>query len=81
LLLRTLSLLPTQLGNSPWQVDYDDYRETGSGVKFPFVIRMIPGTSNAVLARQSTIRVEKIQENVPIDGDKFAKPQSRKPAP
>jgi Photosynthetic reaction centre cytochrome C subunit len=80
LLLRRQSLLPTQLGNSPWQVDYDDYRETGGGVKFPFVIRLIPGTSNSVLARQSTIRVVKIQDNDPIDPDKFAKPQSKKPA-
>lgn len=79
LLLRTLTLLPTQLGNSPWQVDYDDYRDTGSGVKVPFVIRMIPGTSASVLARQSTIRIEKIEDNVPIDADKFAKPQSKKP--
>src|SRR3984893_14852250 len=29
--------------------------QTGSGVKFPFVIRMLPGTSAAVPARQSTI--------------------------
>jgi photosynthetic reaction center cytochrome c subunit len=78
LLLRRLTLLPTQLGNSPWQVDYDDYRDTGSGVKFPFVIRMIPGTSAAVLARPSTIRVEKVQDNAPIDGGKFANPQSKR---
>jgi hypothetical protein len=78
LLLRRLILLPTQLGNSPWQVDYDDYRDTGSGARFPFVIRMIPGTSNSVLARQSTIRVEKIQDNVPIDSDRFSKPQAKK---
>ena len=49
-----------------------------SGVKFPFVIRMIPGTSAAVLASQSTIHVEKIEDNVPIDVGKFAKPQSKK---
>lgn len=77
LLLRRLTLLPTELGNSPWQVDYDDYRDAGSGVKVPFVIRMIPGTSAAVLAKQSTIRVSKIQENVPMDAGKFAKPQSK----
>jgi photosynthetic reaction center cytochrome c subunit len=77
LLLRRLILLPTQLGNSPWEVDYDDYRDTGSGVKFPFVIHMIPGTSAAVLSRQSTIHIEKIEENVPIDDGRFAKPQSK----
>jgi hypothetical protein len=53
-------------------------QEPGSGVKFPFVIRMIPGTSAAVLAGQSTIHVETIEGNVPIDGGKFAKPQSKK---
>ena len=77
LLLRRLTLLPTELGNSPWQVDYDDYRDAGSGVKVPFVIRMIPGTSASVLARQSTIRISKIHENVPMDAGKFAKPQSK----
>jgi hypothetical protein len=37
--------------------------QTGSGVKSPFVIRMLPGTSAAVPARQSTIHVENVQEN------------------
>jgi len=77
LLVRRLTLLPTELGNSPWQVDYDDYRDAGNGAKIPFVIRMIPGTSAAVLAKQSTIRVAKVQENVAIDAAKFAKPQSK----
>jgi hypothetical protein len=55
--------------------------QTGSGVKFPFVIRMLPGTSAAAPAGQSTIQVENVQENVPIDDGTFAKPHSKIPVP
>ena len=44
LLLRKITVLPSQLGDSPFQVDYDDYRVTNGGVRFPFTIRMTPGT-------------------------------------
>ena len=45
LLLRKQTVLPTPIGDSPFQMDFDDYRDTGSGVKFPFLIHMSP--SNA----------------------------------
>ena len=80
LLLRRLTLQPTPFGNTPTQVDYDDYRDAGKGVKLPFIIRMTPGSAGAVLAVTSTIRVQKVEENAPIDDSKFVKPQS-KPAP
>jgi outer membrane lipoprotein-sorting protein len=81
LLLRRLTLQPTPFGSTPTEVDYDDYRDAGSGAKLPFVIRMTPGSAGAVLAVNSTIRIQKVEENAPIDSAKFAKPQSRPPAP
>jgi len=77
LLLRRLTLQPTPFGSTPTEVDYDDYREDGSGVKLPFVVRMTPGSAAAVLAVSSTIRVQKVQENAPVDDSKFVKPQSK----
>ena len=41
-LLRRLTLQATPLGNFPSAVDYDDYRDTGSGVKMPFLISATP---------------------------------------
>ena len=69
LLLRKITVMPTPAGNSPTQIDYDDYRDTGSGVKIPFVIRVSSPPDNSV-----TTRVQKVQDNAPIDGSKFAKP-------
>jgi hypothetical protein len=77
LLLRRLTLQQTPFGSTPTEVDYDDYRDDGSGVKLPFIIRMTPGSAGAVLAVSSTIRVEKVQENAPVDDSKFVKPQSK----
>jgi hypothetical protein len=80
LLIRKESELPTPAGNSPFQVDYQDYRDTGSGVKFPYLITMSPSNARTVLYGTSTIYVTKVQDNAPIDDAKFAKPES-KPAP
>jgi hypothetical protein len=73
-LLRILTLQPTKLGNFPSQVDYDDYRATGTGLKIPFRVTMSPGQNGAALATVSTLQVEKIQENTTIDDQKFSKP-------
>lgn len=81
LLLRRLTLQPTPFGSTPTQVDYDDYRDDGSGVKLPFVVRITPGSAGAVLAVSSTIRIQKVQENAPIDDSKFVKPQSKPATP
>jgi hypothetical protein len=78
LLLREETLVPTSIGDNPIAVEYDDYRNTGGGVKFPFVIRNIPGAPYTLysLVSHSTIRVQKVQNNVAVDDAKFAKPQS-----
>jgi hypothetical protein len=78
--LRRLTLQLTPFGSTPTQVDYDDYRDAGSGVKLPFLIRTTPGSAGAVLAVSSTIRVQKVEENAPMDSSKFVKPQSKPPA-
>ena len=77
LLVRKVTVLPTAGGNLPQEVDYDDYRDTGSGVKIPFTIRMIPATPGNSLATVSTIKVQKVQDNVPIDNAKLAKPPAK----
>lgn len=69
LLVRKITVMPTPAGNSPTQTDYDDYRDTGSGVKVPFLIRVSTPPDNTV-----TTRVQKVQDNTPIDSSKLAKP-------
>lgn len=76
LLLRKWSSLQTPTGNCPFQVSYSDYRDTGSGVKFPFVIRMNPAGPRLELGTTATILITKVQDNVAIDDGKFAKPPS-----
>jgi photosynthetic reaction center cytochrome c subunit len=74
LLVRTVRYADTPLGRNPTQVDYADYRTDG-GVKFPF---------QWTVARPSgrfTIQVDKMQQNVPIDDAKFAKPAAAAQAP
>lgn len=75
LLLRKVTLLPTPFGNSPFEVDYDDYRDSGSGVKIPYWIRMIPATPRSAMASRSSIRIQKVQDNITVDSSKFSKPQ------
>ena len=77
LLLRKWTALPTPAGNSPFQVDFDDYRDTGSGVKFAYLIKMYPAGSRTELAPTATINVSKVEDNIPIENAKFNEPQSR----
>ncbi len=77
LLIRRQSALPTQAGPSPSHVDYDDYRDTGSGVKFPYTITMSPANPRTVLSGTATLYVTKVQDNAPLDSSKFAKPESK----
>ena len=65
LLLRKQTVLPTPVGNSPFQMDFEDYRDTGSGVKFPFVIHMNPANPRTELAPNATLRVTKVEDNRP----------------
>ncbi len=81
LLLRKETIVPTALGDSPIEVNYDDYRDTGSGVKVPFLIHLYPFSGRTELQANSTIHVLKVQDNVPIPASKFVKPQSRPQPP
>jgi hypothetical protein len=77
LLLRKQTVLPTPIGDSPFQTDFEDYRDTGSGVKVPFVIHMNPANPRTELAPNATLRITKVEDNTAIDNAKFAKPASR----
>jgi hypothetical protein len=77
LLLRKQTVLPTPIGNSPFQADFDDYRDTGSGVKFPFVIHMSPSNARTELAPEATLRVTRVEDNKAIEDSKFTKPAGK----
>ena len=74
LLLRKATIVPTALGDSPMEINYDDYRDTGSGVKMPFLIRLYPFSQRTELQANSTIRVLKVQDNPPIAAGGLPKP-------
>jgi hypothetical protein len=67
LLVRVLRFEETPLGRNPTEIDYADYREEG-GVKTPF--RWTVSRPNG----RFTIQIDRMQQNVPIGEDKFAKP-------
>lgn len=74
LLLRLVRFGETALGWLPTQIDYGDYREA-NGVKVPY---------RWTLARPSgrfTIQVSELQQNVPVDEAKFAKPEPQPSKP
>ncbi len=69
LLLRMVRYAETPLGRNPTQIDYADYRED-TGVKIPF---------RWTIARPQgrfTIQIDTVQTNVPINDDKFSKPET-----
>jgi photosynthetic reaction center cytochrome c subunit len=74
LLVRMVRYAETPLGPNPAQTDYADYRQDG-GLRIPF---------RWTVARPSgrfTIQIEQLQQNVPIEDEKFAKPASPAPSP
>jgi hypothetical protein len=77
LLLRKQTILTTPIGGSPFQTDFDDYRDTGSGVKVPFLIHMNPATARTELAPEARLRVTTVEDNKVIDDAKFAKPAGK----
>lgn len=79
LLLRRATFFRTPLGDSPFQMDFDDYR-TVAGVKMPFLVRMNPAGPRTELGTSSTLRVKNIKVNVPLDDALFVRPQP-KPRP
>ncbi len=80
LLLRKISFLPNVVGTEPYEVEYDDYRDTGSGVKIPFYVSSIPAAPLGANSSRVTVRIESVKDNAPLDDSKFVKPQS-KPQP
>jgi len=69
LLVRVVRYAESPLGLDPEEIDYADYRAVG-GLQTPFRVTVAkPGST-------SSIRIENVQLNVPINGAKFAKPPS-----
>jgi photosynthetic reaction center cytochrome c subunit len=67
LLLRMLRYSDSPLGRNPTQVDYSDYRDEGK-VKVPFQRTISTPRSHY------SIRIERVQDNVPIDEKIFTRP-------
>jgi photosynthetic reaction center cytochrome c subunit len=70
LLVRMVHYTDTALGLNPTQLDFSDYRESGR-VKTPF---------RWTIARPSgsfTVQIDQLQDQVPIDAEKFTKPTPR----
>jgi hypothetical protein len=80
LLLRRWASFPTLIADYPYQVDYDDYRKTKSGVMMPFVIRSVPSNPRNEEKTNSTIQILSVKENVEIDAGRFTRPQPKQPA-
>lgn len=80
LLLRRSAILPGPLLAYPYEIDYDDYRKTDSGVMFPFVIRTVPAYPRAEAVTNSTLQALEVKENVAIDANRFTRPASKSPA-
>jgi photosynthetic reaction center cytochrome c subunit len=79
MLVARKTVISTFFGDNPVEVYFDDYRDTGSGVKIPFSIFMIPGSSRSEMWTSSTMRIETVQDNVRLENVKFVRPQSKTP--
>jgi photosynthetic reaction center cytochrome c subunit len=74
LLVRELRYAETPLGRFPTQIDYSDYRDSG-GARIPFQWTLArPGM-------RFVAQIEEVQNNMPIDDSKFAKPAVPPAAP
>jgi zinc protease len=80
LLLRRGFHLQVASGPSPFQMDFENYRDAG-GVKIPFLVRMTPASQRVEIPTSSTLRVLGVQTNLPIQDSRFARPQTSPPAP
>lgn len=67
LLVRTIRYAETPLGRNPTQIDYADYKAV-DGVKIP--LKWTLSRPNG----RFTIQIKDVQQNVPVDDAKFAKP-------
>jgi len=74
LLLRRITVVPTPVGNSPTQIDYDDYRaDEKDGTKFPYLMRI------TAVTQRRTFHVQKVEDNATVDTSKFVMPESKAP--
>ena len=69
LLVRVVRYKESALGLDPQQIDYSDFRNV-DGVQMPFRITISEPLSS------STIQIDEVQENVPVDEAKFSRPPS-----
>jgi photosynthetic reaction center cytochrome c subunit len=74
LLARLIRMTDVGLGLMPVQIDYSDYRDA-DGIKIPF--RWTLARTNG----RFTTQIDSVQQNVPIDDSKFAKPAAPAAAP
>jgi hypothetical protein len=72
LLVRMVRFGDTALGWLPTQIDYADYRDA-NGVKIPY--RWTVARPNG----RFTIQLSDVNQNIPVDNAKFAKPATEKP--
>ncbi len=72
LLVRLVRYTDSPVGRNPTQIDYADYREV-AGVKMPFrwTVTWLDG--------RSTIQLNDVQPNIPIDAVRFTRPASPVP--
>ena len=73
LLVRVVRYADSPFGLDPTQVDYADYRNV-DGVQLPFRWTLAEPTSS------STIQLQEVRHNIPIDNSHFAQPPSDTPA-
>ena len=74
LLVRLVRYVDTPVGRNPVQIDYADYRDA-DGVKIPY-----RWTISRARGR-FTIQIEQVQQNTPIDAQKFAPPAPEQKPP
>jgi photosynthetic reaction center cytochrome c subunit len=72
LLLRQMRFAETPLGRNPTQIDYADYKEI-DGVKIPCRWTLSRPNGNF------TIKIDRVQQNVPIDEKLFVPPKENLP--
>ena len=67
LLIRMVQFIDSPLGRIETETENDDYRIVG-GVKVPFRLRLSKGN------KTSTVQVEEVLQNVPIEDQRFEQP-------
>ncbi|MGB2663539.1 MAG: c-type cytochrome [Candidatus Acidiferrum sp.] len=74
LLLRQMRFAQTPLGRNPTQIDYADYRDV-DGARIPFQWTLTRPNGSF------TIKIDQVQQNVPIDQKLFVAPSEPPPPP